>query len=148
MSGHQNISEHFLSAREKSLEKKVVNLETQLQVYKSQIGKPVYNYRYCLGAKNEFQGVWLKSGSGGALPVVLINRKKKIQEMSRRPCGSPLTTSVGVTTEYPATSKQYPWKSWICGSDTRIRSDEYPRIHLFLRSCFKLARYFAVKPKC
>ena len=47
MSGHQNISEHFLSAREKSLQKKVVHLETQLQVYKSQIGKPVYNYRYC-----------------------------------------------------------------------------------------------------
>ena len=55
MSGHQNISEHFLSAREKSLEKKVVHLETQLQVYKSQIGKPVHNYRYCLGARNEFK---------------------------------------------------------------------------------------------
>ena len=47
MSGQQNISEHFLSAREKSLQKKVVHLETQLLVYKSQIGKPVYNYRYC-----------------------------------------------------------------------------------------------------
>ena len=47
MSGHQNISEHFLFAREKTLQKKVVHLETQLQVYKSQIGKPVYNYRYC-----------------------------------------------------------------------------------------------------
>ena len=57
MSGHKNASEHFLSPREKSLQKKVVHLETQLQVYKSQIGKPVYNYRYCSGAKNEFQEV-------------------------------------------------------------------------------------------
>ena len=47
MSGQQNISEDFLSAREKSLQKKVVHLETQLQVYKSQIGEPFYNYRYC-----------------------------------------------------------------------------------------------------
>ncbi|KAM7444332.1 Protein CBR-NPP-9 [Porites harrisoni] len=37
MSGHKNTSEHFLSPREKSLQKKVVHLETQLQVYKSQI---------------------------------------------------------------------------------------------------------------
>ena len=45
MSKHQNISgdisEHFLSPREKSLQNKVVHLETQLQVFKSQIGKPV-----------------------------------------------------------------------------------------------------------
>ena len=47
MSGRQDISEHFLTAREKSLQKKVVHLETQLQVYKSHIGKPVHNYRYC-----------------------------------------------------------------------------------------------------
>ena len=47
MSGHQNMSEHSLSAREKSLQKKVVHLETQLKVYKSQIGEPFYNYRYC-----------------------------------------------------------------------------------------------------
>ena len=46
MSKHQNISvdisEHFLSPREKSLQNKVVHLETQLQVFKSQIGKPVW----------------------------------------------------------------------------------------------------------
>ena len=46
MSGHQKLSEHFLSAREESLQKKVAHLETQLLVYQSQIGKPVYNYRY------------------------------------------------------------------------------------------------------
>ena len=33
------ISEHSLSARERSLEEKIVRLENQLQGYKSQIGE-------------------------------------------------------------------------------------------------------------